>query len=173
MRPKQENGGVKELLSFVTDKAMQLAKENAMLGEPIEKNGLTIIPVSQFSASFAGGGVDGASNTKQTPDSAAHQKYVTEICDRINASPEAKHVLSELATEYGYSATYLGKLFHKNVGISFSNYLLNARINYAKILLLNSKLSVGEIAEKLGYYDTAHFINQFKKTVGCTPNAYR
>ncbi len=67
MRPKQENGGVKELLSFVTDKAMQLAKENAMLGEPIEKNGLTIIPVSQFSASFAGGGVDGASNTKQTP----------------------------------------------------------------------------------------------------------
>ena len=114
-----------------------------------------------------------AANTKQTPDSAAHQKYVTEICDRINASLEGKHVLSELATEYGYSATYLGKLFHKNVGISFSGYLLNARINYAKILLLNSKLSVGEIAEKLGYYDTAHFINQFKKTVGCTPNAYR
>jgi uncharacterized spore protein YtfJ len=67
MRPKQENGGVKELLSFVTDKAMQLAKENAMLGEPIEKNGLTIIPVSQFSASFAGGGVDSLSHTKQTP----------------------------------------------------------------------------------------------------------
>ena len=114
-----------------------------------------------------------ALNGKQTPESATHQKYISEICDRINSAPETKHSLSAFAAEYGYSATYLGKLFHKNVGISFSGYLLNARINYAKILLLNSKLSVGEIAEKLGYYDTAHFINQFKKTVGCTPNAYR
>ncbi|MBQ3259364.1 MAG: sporulation protein YtfJ [Clostridia bacterium] len=67
MKPKKETGGVTELLTFVTDKAMQLAKENAMLGEPIEKNGLTIIPVSQFSASFAGGGVDSLSNSKQSP----------------------------------------------------------------------------------------------------------
>ena len=67
MKPKKENDGVKELLSFVTDKAMQLAKDNAMLGAPIEKNGLTIIPVSQFSASFAGGGVDSVSGNKQTP----------------------------------------------------------------------------------------------------------
>ncbi len=67
MKAKKENGGVTELLSFVTDKAMQLAKENAMFGEPIEKNGLTIIPVSHFSVSFAGGGVDSLSNTKQTP----------------------------------------------------------------------------------------------------------
>jgi len=114
-----------------------------------------------------------ALNGKQTPESATHQKYISEICDRINSAPKTKHSLSAFAAEYGYSATYLGKLFHKNVGISFSGYLLNARINYAKILLLNSKLSVGEIAEKLGYYDTAHFINQFKKIVGCTPNAYR
>ena len=114
-----------------------------------------------------------AKKDKQTPENATHQKYLTEICDRINSAPEAKHSLSALAAEYGYSGTYLGKLFHKNIGISFSSYLLNARINYAKLLLLNSKLSVGEIAERLGYYDTAHFINQFKKTVGCTPNAYR
>ena len=114
-----------------------------------------------------------APNDKRTPEDAAHQRCIAEICNRINSTPETKHKLSVLAAEYGYSATYLGKLFHKNVGISFSGYLLNARINYAKILLLNSKLSVGEIAEKLGYYDTAHFINQFKKIVGCTPNAYR
>ena len=110
---------------------------------------------------------------KQTPENATHQKSISEICDRINSSPETKHNLSVLAAEYGYSATYLGKLFHKSTGVSFSNYLLNARINYAKILLQNSELSIWEIAEKLGYYDTAHFINQFKKTVGCTPNAYR
>jgi len=114
-----------------------------------------------------------APNSKRTPEHVAHQRCITEICDRINNSPETEHKLSALATEYGYSATYLGKLFHKIIGVSFSNYLLNARINYAKILLLNSELSILEISEKLGYYDTAHFINQFKKSVGCTPNAYR
>ena len=112
-------------------------------------------------------------NVKQNLESVAHQRCITEICDRINNNPEAKHKLSDLAAEYGYSATYLGKLFHKLVGVSFSDYLLNTRINYAKILLLNSELSISEIAEKLGYFDTAHFINQFRKKAGCTPNAFR
>ena len=114
-----------------------------------------------------------ATNGKQKPENAAHQKCIAEICDRINSAPEVGHKLSSLASEYGYSATYLGKLFHKLVGVSFSDYLSNTRINYAKILLLNSELSVSETAEKLGYYDSAHFINQFKKITGCTPSAYR
>ena len=114
-----------------------------------------------------------APNGKQTPENATHQRYIAEICDKINKAPEAKHNLSVLATEYGYSATYLGKLFHKIIGVSFSDYLLNARINYAKLLLLNSELSIMEISEKLGYCDAAHFINQFKRIVGCTPGAYR
>lgn len=67
MKTKQENNGLTELLSFVSDKAMQLAKDNAVLGTPVEKNGLIIIPVSQFSASFAGGGVDSVSCNKQAP----------------------------------------------------------------------------------------------------------
>ena len=112
-------------------------------------------------------------NGKQKPEKAVHQKCISEICERINSSPDAKHKLSALATEYGYSATYLGRLFHKMIGVGFSDYLLSARINYAKILLLNSKLSIMEISEKLGYYDTAHFINQFKNKVGCTPSAFR
>lgn len=107
------------------------------------------------------------------PENVAHQRCVAEICDRINNYPEKEHRLSELATEYGYSATHLGKIFHKVIGVTFSNYLLNARINYARLLLLSSEMSISEIAEKLGYYDTAHFINQFKKSVGCTPSAYR
>ena len=113
------------------------------------------------------------SYSKKSLENESHKKCVTEICDRINNSPEAEHRLSSIAAEYGYSATYLGKLFHSFVGVSFSNYLLNARINHAKHLLLNSEMSVSEIAEKLGYYDTSHFINQFKKSAGCTPNAFR
>ena len=127
---------------------------------------LSILLNEFFSSSDA---VDSKKRLENTP----RQKCVTEICDKINSSPETEHKLSDLASEYGYSATYLGKMFHSFVGVSFSNYLLNARINHAKLLLINPEMSVAEIAEKLGYYDTSHFINQFKKSVGCTPNTFR
>ena len=104
---------------------------------------------------------------------AARRRCISEICDRINTAPEEKHKLDALAREYGYSATYLGKLFHREVGVSFSDYLINARINYAKLLLLNTEMSSAQIAERLGYYDASHFINQFKSCVGCTPSEFR
>ena len=100
-----------------------------------------------------------------------HLQCVNEICGAINENPT--YFLSYFANKYGYSSTYLGKIFHKITGVSFSNYLLNARINKAKLLLKTTDYTVSEIAEELGYYDTSHFINQFKKIVGCSPNAYR
>ena len=60
-----ENNGLVKVLSFVTEQAMQMAKCNAMLGEKIEQNGMTIIPVSRFSASFAGGGLDASDDRRK------------------------------------------------------------------------------------------------------------
>ena len=100
-----------------------------------------------------------------------HLQCVNEICNSINEKPSSS--LSYFAKKHGYSATYMGKIFHKFTGVSFSNYVSNARINKAKLLLKTTEYTIAEIAEQLGYYDTSHFINQFKKMVGCSPNAYR
>ncbi|MBQ9746730.1 MAG: hypothetical protein IJW21_07900, partial [Clostridia bacterium] len=51
---------------------------------------------------------------------------VQKICDSINLAPEEAHSLSAFAAEYGYSADYLGRIFSRAVGISFSEYLANA-----------------------------------------------
>lgn len=98
---------------------------------------------------------------------------ILEICDRINSSLGAPPSLSELAKNYGYSEAYLGKLFKKAVGIEFSAYAVNARINKAKILLRSSDYSVGRIAEMLGYCDSCFFVKQFTKIAGVTPGRYR
>lgn len=45
-------------LTYVAQQTMALVKENSVLGEPVEKDGITVIPVSKISASFAGGGSD-------------------------------------------------------------------------------------------------------------------
>ena len=103
----------------------------------------------------------------------SHTYFVWEICKQINENVKDAASLTDFARKYGYSATYLGKIFHRITGVTFSRYLSNARINQAKSLLLTSDLSVAEIAEQLGYYDSCHFIRQFKSTVGCPPNSYR
>ncbi|MBQ4152765.1 MAG: sporulation protein YtfJ [Oscillospiraceae bacterium] len=55
---EQKNNQLSGLLQFVAAKTMELSKENTVLGEPIEKDGVTVIPVSKLSVGFAGGGAD-------------------------------------------------------------------------------------------------------------------
>lgn len=100
-------------------------------------------------------------------------QIVQKICDMINISPENSHSLAGFAAEYGYSADYLGRIFSRAVGISFSEYLANARVNKAKFLLSSTSLSVEGIAEALGYYDTCYFSRQFKRITGISPGRYR
>ena len=47
-----------EVLSFTAEKTMELANANSVMGERIEVDGITVIPVSKVSAGFAGGGAD-------------------------------------------------------------------------------------------------------------------
>lgn len=103
----------------------------------------------------------------------AHIECIQHICRQINENISSATSLSAFAFEYGYSTTYLGKIFHKLTGVSFSQYLSNARINQAKLLLRTSDLPISAIAEQLGYYDTSHFIKQFKQIVGRAPKVYR
>lgn len=98
---------------------------------------------------------------------------VQKICDEINVCPEAPHSLASFAAEYGYSADYLGRIFSRAAGISFSEYLANARVNKAKFLLSSASLSVEGVAEALGYYDACYFSRQFKRITGTSPGKYK
>ena len=59
------------------------------------------------------------------------------------------------------------------MGISFSEYLAAYRINIAKAYLLDTRLTISNVAEAVGFGDTHHFSKTFKKLVGMTPAAYR
>lgn len=59
------------------------------------------------------------------------------------------------------------------MGISFSQYILNLKIDKAKNLLRFSEYSIGEITYYLGFSNESHFIQTFQKRVGETPNRYR
>lgn len=73
-----------------------------------------------------------------------------------------------------YSTTYFSKVFHKEIGLSFRDYLCNKRINLAKQLLIEDKQTkIAFIAYQCGYRDVSYFSRIFKKKTGVSPGKYR
>ena len=68
------------------------------------------------------------------------------------------------------SQWHLSKLLNRHTGQSFYDILNTARIQKAKELLLDPRLKIGEIGERVGYADTAHFARTFKKQEGMSAN---
>ncbi|MDR2045232.1 MAG: response regulator transcription factor [Clostridium sp.] len=81
--------------------------------------------------------------------------------------------LESIAPLFGYHSAYLGKIFHKAVGMNFNSYLDRQRIEASKKLLEQNSLKVYEIASQVGYGDIDYFHKKFKKYVGCSPAEYR
>lgn len=68
---------------------------------------------------------------------------------------------------------YLTTLFSSVEGITIEKYVIRQRIEKAKELLMYDELSLGEIADKLGYSSVQHLSQQFKKITGLTPSHFK
>lgn len=78
-----------------------------------------------------------------------------------------------LADYVNLSPCYFSRLFKKETGYSPLEYVSIAKINYAKLMLRTTTVSISEISEYLGYSSSASFINAFKARRGISPNRYR
>ncbi|MDI6617290.1 MAG: response regulator [Clostridiales bacterium] len=81
--------------------------------------------------------------------------------------------LSELSEKYRLSECYLSSLIKKKTGKSFSEHIMECRIQKAQELLRTTNESIAEIASDVGYSDYFYFIKVYKKVTGLTPAAYR
>ena len=71
------------------------------------------------------------------------------------------------------SPVYISKIFKDIMGDSPINYLIRIRLSKAKELLENSKLSIKEISEAIGYKDPYYFSKLYKKYYGISPSKHR
>lgn len=81
--------------------------------------------------------------------------------------------VNDLCKELGYSRTQLNTLFKKSFDLTPHDYLTNYKFMYAKNLLLNTNLSVANIAYKVGFSSTMQFYVNFKNIFGVTPAEFR
>lgn len=81
--------------------------------------------------------------------------------------------LEELATRLNYSLPYISKKFKEDTGVSFISYLQNYRVMQGCRLLSNSKYSLAEITELVGYKDIKFFSELVKRITGLSPRDFR
>lgn len=98
---------------------------------------------------------------------------VQEVLDYINSNLSRNLGLAELATIIRVSPPHFGRLFKQSMGVSPYQYVLKCRIQQAQKLLTEGKLTLGQIAQTLGFYDQSHFSRAFRKAVGVTPRQYQ
>lgn len=98
---------------------------------------------------------------------------IRQILKEIETGYDKEYSLKTLAQAYRVHPVYLGQLFQKETGQSFSDYLNRLRIGKATELMRSTPMKMQEIAEAVGYWDTAHFYKHFKKYVGVAPAQYR
>ena len=81
--------------------------------------------------------------------------------------------LNALADAFYLSAPYLSKLFKQYHGTTFSEYLVDIRLNNCLHELTGSEQSIENIAAQYGFPNTRSFISHFKRRYGITPSLYR
>ena len=96
-------------------------------------------------------------------------KIKTEMENRF-ADPDLE--LRTLCEENYLSPKYVSRIFTKRMGVTFSQYLFQLRMNNASKLIENGFTSVKQIAVLSGFNDTSYFARAFKKNIGVTPTEY-
>lgn len=81
--------------------------------------------------------------------------------------------VTDLAGKAGYTRSHFSRLFKVHAGLSPQQYVINARIAFAKELLRGTTLAISEVAARAGYGDAYQFSKQFKQRAGLMPSAYR
>ena len=96
---------------------------------------------------------------------------ITKFIDNNLENPNLS--ISQLQNIFGFNKNILIQLFKKNYNICPSKYITNKKLEYASTLLIETKLSVTEIASKLNFSNSSKFSLNFKNKFLYTPLQFR
>ena len=98
---------------------------------------------------------------------------VRSMAARIAEEPGLTWSVGLMAREMGWAPDHFSRIFQQVLGQRPQYYVLTTRINRARQLLNETRLSVSEIAHAMGFRDGFYFSRQFRKRCGVAPSAYR
>ena len=92
-----------------------------------------------------------------------------QVIEYIHENLDQPLTLAELSPVAGMSPYHFARLFKHVTGVPPHQYVLNTRVERARGLLLQGKLTIAQIASQVGFFDQSHLTRSFKRLVGVTP----
>jgi AraC family transcriptional regulator len=101
------------------------------------------------------------------------ERKLNQIKDFIEAHLAEELTLARMAAVVPMSQFHFARVFKTSTSQSPYRYVIQRRIERAKSLFSITRLSVAEVAHRVGFSNKSHFITQFRKATGYTPQRYR
>ena len=131
------------------------------------------IPDSEMQSMLQGVFVEIVSKVSVVVAKTAYSAEACTLKNYLDSNPHRIISTKELSKTIFRSPDYCQKLFIREFNITPYAYQIERKMKTAKLLLVNTNMSITEIAEKLGYNDIHYFSNLFQKKCGCRPSSYR
>jgi two-component system, response regulator YesN len=102
-----------------------------------------------------------------------NKKIIKNILKTIEENYSKNLTISDIANEIYLSPNYVGIIFKKEMGESFTDFLVRVRLEKAKKMLKETPLKVYQIGGMVGYSNISYFCSIFKNSYGMSPSEYR
>lgn len=102
-----------------------------------------------------------------------HQHTFEDVIHYIKEHAHENITRDQVANRFGYNANYFSERFKKEVGWGFNEFLTYWRLEKSKILLLDDRLTIQQVAKSVGYQDGLYFSRKFKQQIGMAPSIFR
>jgi AraC-like DNA-binding protein len=96
-----------------------------------------------------------------------------QVLDYIHTHLERDLSLTKLVEVINISPTYFASLFKQAIEISPHQYVIQQRVEHAKLMLSKTDLAIADIALQVGFSSQSHLTQQFKRLTGMTPKQVR
>jgi len=114
-------------------------------------------------------GAIGIFPTKESMES----HIVVDIKEYIDSKVENNIRVSDICREFGYSKSYISKIFREQTGETLSSYAIKKRVECARMLIREGNLNFAQISAKLNFDNPQYFSRVFKRVTEMTPSEFK
>jgi AraC-like DNA-binding protein len=104
---------------------------------------------------------------------ATKSKFGLSVLDILGSAYQENITFKDVAQLMSYSHSYFCRKFRDTFSMSFQQYLSQYRLSKARMFLAQGGMTVGQVAEQVGYRSVNFFSRSFRELYGCTPGQFQ